>query len=121
MDPPAPFAYVTLLRPDDVGTGIDLPAQLDFAADRTVIPTRAVQDLQLVQRREVPVAGLGGGAALLPTYLVRIAIHQLPAHVVEVLASPGESYVLLGRDVLNLHRVVLDGPNLLFDVEYWFT
>lgn len=28
----------------------------------------------------------------------------------------GELYVLLGRDVLNRHRILLDGPQLAFEI-----
>ncbi len=116
VEPPAPFLHISLRRPDGSGTAIDLPAQLDTAADRTVIPARVVEQLQLVRLREIPVAGFGGSVALLPTYLVQAAIHQLQPHAIEVIASPGESYVLLGRDLLNQFRVLLDGPNLLFEI-----
>jgi len=36
---------------------------------------------------------------------------------IEVLANRDEPYVLLGRDVLNRHRIVLDGPQLLLDID----
>jgi hypothetical protein len=34
----------------------------------------------------------------------------------EVAASDGEIYALLGRDLLNHYRVVLDGPNLILEI-----
>jgi hypothetical protein len=60
----------------------------------TVIPWRIVDELQL-----------------------QIQIHQLEAVAVEVLADRSEPYVLLERDVLNRHRVVLDGPQLILDLD----
>jgi hypothetical protein len=35
----------------------------------------------------------------------------------EVLANRDELYVLLGRDVLNRHRIVLDGPQLVLEID----
>ena len=60
VDPPAPFVHVTL-RCRETGTELaDLPAQLDTAADRTVIPGKLVKQLGLVPLDELPVAGFRG-------------------------------------------------------------
>jgi hypothetical protein len=45
-----------------------------------------------------------------------MAVHNLPVQLVEVVASPGESWVLLGRDILNAHRALLDGPQLFLEI-----
>lgn len=87
-----------------------MPAQIDTAADRTVIPGGLVARLDLVPLDELPVAGFGGQVLLVRTYLVELAIRGLSTRVVEVFAHEGEPFVLLGRDVLNGHRLVLDGP-----------
>ncbi len=44
------------------------------------------------------------------------AVHSLPPQTIEVVASPGESWVLLGRDVLNSYRALLDGPQLAVEI-----
>ncbi|CAN5760668.1 hypothetical protein BH23PLA1_BH23PLA1_34350 [soil metagenome] len=56
------------------------------------------------------------GVKLVPTYLVELAIRGLPTQPVEVFAHAGEPYVLLGRDVLNQHRLLLDGPGLALEI-----
>ncbi len=117
VSPPAPFIHVTLLCREAGTQRADLPAQLDTAADRTVIPGALVEQLGLVPLDELPVAGFGGQVFLLPTYRVELAIRNLPSAAREVFAHPGEPFVLLGRDVLNHHRIVLDGPGLTVDVE----
>jgi hypothetical protein len=99
-DPPAPFVYGTFQNPADSTELHDVPVQIDTAADRTVLPDHVVQALGLA----------------LPTYAVRVAIHQLPAKTIKVVASSGEPWVLLGRDVLNDHRLCLDGPQLTFEI-----
>jgi hypothetical protein len=38
VEPPAPFVHVTLRRPGQDQASEELPAQIDTAADRTVIP-----------------------------------------------------------------------------------
>jgi hypothetical protein len=49
--------------------------------------------------------------------MVRYAYNQqIYPITVKVVASPDEPYALLGRDVLNKHTIVLDGPNLILEV-----
>jgi hypothetical protein len=92
--PPAPFVQVTV-RCQEAGTErTDLPAQLDSAADRTVIPGGLVEQLGLVPLDEVAVGGFGGQVYLLPTYRVELAIRNLPSAAREVLAHPGEPFIL---------------------------
>lgn len=114
--PPAPFVHVALRRPDGAAEAKDLPAQLDTAADRTVIPSSLVEALSLAPMGDVLVAGFGGNITTLPTFLLTLEIRQLPALTVKVVASPHEPYVLLGRDVLNQFRIVLDGPQLALEI-----
>jgi hypothetical protein len=52
----------------------------------------------------------------MPSYPVQVAIHDLPAQTLEVVGSAGESWLLLGRDVLNARRLLLDGPQLVLEI-----
>jgi hypothetical protein len=58
----------------------------------------------------MPVCGLGGRVDVLSIYLVELVVHDYPPIRVPVLAGENEPFVLLGRDVLNHFRVLLDGP-----------
>ena len=117
LNPPAPFVRVSVrcsLKQDIIES---CNAQIDTAADRTVLPQRIVQFLNLPERGVLQFQGFGGRVLNIPCYLVEISVHDLPP--VEVMAILGESepYILLGRDVLNFHRLLLDGPNLAFEIE----
>jgi hypothetical protein len=117
IEPPAPFLHVVLQNP---ATGEQLrpvPAQIDSAADRTVLPESVVQALQLAQMGTMVVGGLGGITLSLPTYAVLLGVHDRTPQPVKVIASTEEKWVLLGRDVLNAHRVVLDGPQTALELE----
>jgi predicted aspartyl protease len=114
---PAPFIHVMLRRPDGATTVEEIAALVDSGADRTVIPSRFVSGLGLVQMGQLTIAGFGGQISQSPTYLVEVTIRKAKPVVVVALASEGESYVLLGRDVLNHFRVVLDGPQLVVEIE----
>jgi hypothetical protein len=81
-----------------------------------VIPGGLVARLGLVRLDELPVAGFGGQVMLVATYLVELSVRGQPSHPVEVIAHEGEPHVLLGRDVLNRYRLLLDGPGLALEI-----
>lgn len=64
--------------------------------------------LALPQIGTIVTGGVGGITQTMPSYPVQLAIDNLQTQDVEIVASAGESWVLLGRDVLNAHRLVLD-------------
>jgi hypothetical protein len=72
--------------------------------------------LGLIPLDEMPVAGFGGQVFLVATYAIEVALSSLPPRPAEVIAHADEPYVLLGRDVLNYHRLVLDGPSLVLEL-----
>jgi predicted aspartyl protease len=116
VTPPAPFVYVTLRSPDTAQVSGELPAQLDTGASRTVIPWAALEDLGLIELDQISNIGVGGHVTTMPTFLVQLEIRQLRALTLEIVAIKEEPYVLLGRDVLNNYRIVLDGPQLRLEI-----
>jgi predicted aspartyl protease len=116
VEPPAPFVYVSLRCPR-MGISVhDLPAQIDTAADRTVIPGSLVDPLGLEFVDTIDAAGLGGRVFAVSAYLIELTIRTLSPHKVIAIAHGDEPYVLLGRDVLNRHRLLLDGPGLALEI-----
>jgi hypothetical protein len=115
-NPPAPFVHVALRCPQTGKELTDVPAQLDTASDRTTVPWNVVEALALVQIDEALVESYGGEIAAVPVFNVRVVIRQLPPIDLNVFSRKGEPYVLLGRDVLNRYRIVLDGPQLAFEI-----
>jgi hypothetical protein len=117
VSPPAPFVHVTLRCAEMAIELTDIPAQLDCAADRTAIPAHLVTELSLVPLDEIRVSGFGGQEFLVPSYRLELGVRGQPVAIVEVLAHAAEPFVLLGRDILNRHRIVLDGPRLALEIE----
>lgn len=117
VTPPAPFVHVKLRAPEGGQEFGWLPAQVDSAASRSVLPLRLVGDLGLVPLDQIPITGVGGHITTMPTFLVRIELRQLVPLTVEVVAHEDEPFVLVGRDVLNQFRVRLDGPGLWLEIE----
>ena len=93
-----------------------MPAQVDSAADRTVIPGRLVAELGLLPFDELPVGGFGGQVFVLKTYRVELTVKGLQAFLIEVFAHDEERVVLLGRDVLNRYNIGLLGPTQKLEI-----
>jgi Retroviral aspartyl protease len=117
VEPPAPFIHASL-KCLETGKSLDnLPALVDTAADRTVIPGRLVDLLELVPLEEILVAGLGGQVFSAPTYKVELTIRMLLPQKAVLIAHDDEPFILLGRDILNRHRLLLDGPGLTLEID----
>jgi predicted aspartyl protease len=115
--PSAPFVYVTIRTADGASEIGELPAQLDTAADRTVVPMKVVDELAVEPMGNIPIGGVAGHVTLMPTFLVQVEIRLLRSVNVAVVAHREEPFVLLGRDVLNQFRVSLDGPGEVVEIE----
>jgi hypothetical protein len=116
LTPPAPFATVSLRCIATNAAIADLPAQIDTAADRTVLPDAAVQALGLVEDGRLLFQGFGGEIVELPVFLVELRIGTLDPVLVRAALGPAESHVLLGRDVLNRHDLLLQGVQRALEV-----
>jgi len=92
------------------------PAQIDTGADRTVLPAAAVAALGLVEDGRLQFQGFTGKVVELPVFLVDVHVHDLPAITVRAVLGEHEHLILLGRDVLNAHRLLLDGPVLTLEI-----
>ncbi len=117
LRPPAPFVHVTVACPATGNRCADLPAQVDPGADRSVLPDAVVKALALVEDGKLLFQGFAGEVVELPVFLVEIGVHDLPAVAIRATFGEREPHILLGRDVLNAHRLVLDGPNLILEID----
>jgi hypothetical protein len=117
LNPPAPFVNVTLRCPTTATRAEGLPAQVDSAADRTVLPGGVVKGLGLVEDGRASFQGFAGEVIELPVFLVEVQVHDLPPLLIRAALGEREPHILLGRDVLNSHRIMLDGPGLALELE----
>ena len=116
FEPPAPLVHVTI-RSQEAGREVTMvPALMDTGAHMTCIPADLVEILSLQEIRRVNVIGFDGVMTSVPTYLVDVSIREERRVSKEVVASHRETTVLLGRDVLNHYRILLDGPNLTIEI-----
>jgi hypothetical protein len=94
----------------------ELPAQLDSAADITVVPAGWVERLGLIPFGALQVAGFGGVAITARTFLTRLNFRGQEQVVLKIVSSAEESHILLGRDILNRYRILLDGPGGFLEI-----
>lgn len=117
LTPPAAFVYVTLQNPFTGVREQNVPAQIDTAADRTLLPDTLARKLSLPTVDRLRIGGVGGTEQEMPLHPLLLGVHDLPTLRIRVVSSPGESWVLLGRDVLNSYRMLLDGPGMGVEVD----
>src|SRR5262245_21759990 len=117
VSPPAPFVLVTLRNPFTGQESPNVPAQIDPPADRTVLPDALVSALGLEFTGSSLFRGFGGVLTRRPLYGVLLGVHTFPPRLIEVLSHPDEPWVLLGRDVLNEIRALLDGPARALEID----
>ncbi len=112
----APFIDLSVDGIDGTNPTTEL-AQIDTGADRTLVPERLVHQLGLVETDRLDFEVAAGQIVVLPIYLLVVTVPGFGSVHVHVAATDGESHILLGRDVLNLYRITLDGPAELLRIE----
>ena len=115
LRPPAPFLPVRLASLAEHSESITVRAKLDTGADLSAIPTTLIDRLHLMPAGEIEVEGYDSRRSTIQAYDVNLQIDQLSVAGLLVIGF-AEDYVLLGRDVLNRLRILLDGPALTTEI-----
>ena len=107
----APQASIKLSNPINSSQSCQVNAIVDTGAVMTCIPESAIKklDKSLVYSK-IQVREFNGNIQERKTYFINISIANYEHKNIEVLAIPKE-YALIGRDILNQHKVILDAPN----------
>ena len=110
FSPPAPVLPAKLENPSS-GLTVELDGKLDTGADITVIPDSAVQKLDLPPRGTIRIKD----DKERPLYFtnIKIATHNFERVMV---TSLQKEYILVGRDILNQLKILLDGKKLEFEI-----
>jgi len=113
--PPAPYLDIQVAPAGEIDRSISCRAKLDSGASLTVIPLALADDLELLVTDYVDVRAYDGHITTRPIYEVDIIIGSRVFSNVLVTSSHRMN-VLLGRDVMNRLRLVLDGPRQRLEV-----
>lgn len=116
IDPPAPFLQVTLagaIIPEEHEETV--PALLDTGSDITAVPAKLIDPLHLQAIGRLRLEDVEARTTYVSTYAVRLAGAGLTIPYLEVILT-GLDFVVLGRDVVNHFYMLLNGPELAFDL-----
>ncbi|MGQ0603677.1 MAG: retroviral-like aspartic protease family protein [Anaerolineales bacterium] len=114
-EPPAPFLDIQIEHPTQPQRVAQLYAKVDTGADISVIPLSVAQALGLEVAGEVSAMGFNRQVNTYTVYITRLIFPSGQRAHVHVLATVSDETVL-GRDVLNHFRLLLDGPALTLEI-----
>jgi predicted aspartyl protease len=114
FDPPAPVLILQVSSPL-IWAPVATKVLLDSGADITVLPQTIVSQLQLRQVDLLQVYDFDGIPLERPAYSALVKIETSQPQIIRVISGKWD-YGLVGRDMLNQWKVVLDGPKGSFEI-----
>ena len=111
--PPCPAVDIRIETPVNTGKSTSILAQIDTGADFCVIPLRVTHELNLQPYRTNKIEEHDGKESIQDVYRIRITINDFPSFMVDAIYYPfvdEDDYLVLGREALNIFRMLLDGP-----------
>ena len=111
-DPPIPVCNVTVIAPA-TNQSAELTAIVDTGADGTIIPIQHLQRIEARRAYEASMRSQWGERRSVFLYVVDLKIGELILPGVYVVGDELGDETVLGRNVLNELRLLLDGPEEL--------
>ena len=108
--PPMPALEIQLGYPEEALTLGPLTAVVDTGADGTLVPQSLVDEMEAPFVDDVRVRSHWGEWRNMQLFTVDIGIGKLRLPAVEVAGDDRGQEIVLGRNVLNRLRLLLDGP-----------
>lgn len=111
-----PITYVTITNTETGASEPAVPMVLDTGADVTILPFQTALDAG-IELGAAPrqVEGIGGMKRDLYEVYVRLGFNGIEVPLWVMVDRPGVG--ILGRDVLDYHRLLFDGPNRTWSAE----
>lgn len=108
--PPAPFVDITIISMAEMLRVGPLAAMVDSGAGSTIVPQRYLDQIHDPPTVEMGLRSQWGERRRVMLYLVDIRIDEINLPAIEVVGDDETDEVILGRDVLNRLRILLNGP-----------
>jgi predicted aspartyl protease len=114
--PPIPTCQV-YLGPGGGETRLGpLEALIDTGADITVIPIHYLRQIKAKRVSRGKARSLWGDTRTVDIYAVALAVNGLQVAALQTLADDQGEEIVLGRQVLNRLKIVLDGPAAVMEI-----
>ncbi len=115
FNPPAPLALVTLRNTETDATCSDIPMLIDSGGDVTLLPRNAAEfiGLQSLPDKGYELAAFDGSLTVAPVVLAEMIFLGKSFRGQFLLLD--QEIGILGRNILNVIPILLDGPNLNWD------
>ena len=107
--PTAPVLEVVFVSSEFAISSKPVIATVDTGADGTFVPVKLLERIQAPVGKVRRARSLWGEWQSFPTFLVDVRLGDVTFPGIEVVGYDGDELVL-GRDVLNKMRLLLDGP-----------
>jgi hypothetical protein len=114
-NPPAPVAYVTLRNSATGAVFSNVPMLIDSGADATLLPSQAIEELKIEIEKEPTFEVQGFDGQIKQLKSVKLELYLLDKKFVGEYLLVDQPVGILGRNVLNNVRILLDGPNEKWD------
>lgn len=111
FDPPAPVAYVILRNPATGALLSDVPMLIDTGADATLHPSSAVEQLGIKPEEDTDFEVQIFDGEIKWLKLARLELYFLDKKFAGEYLLMNRSMGILGRNILNSVRILLDGPH----------
>ncbi len=114
--PPLPVLHIHLRVPDTARIHGPVQAIIDTGADMTIVPLPWLEGIAAPELDEVRLRSHWGEYTSATTYMVDIQVGKTILPALEVVGDPYSTEALIGRNVLNMLLLLLDGPQQFVDV-----
>jgi predicted aspartyl protease len=108
--PPIPVVQIWLGYPDESLSLGPLEAIIDTGADGTIVPGSFIDDLDAPFVDNAWLSSQWGESFAVKMFAVDIGLGNLRLPSVQVVADERSHEIILGRNILNRLRLLLDGP-----------
>lgn len=117
FNPPAPLALVTLRNTENGATRTDVPMLIDTGGDVTLLPKNIAEliGLPILPDKGYELAAFDGSLTLAP--VVRAEMIFLGKSFRGQFLLMEQEIGILGRNIINSIPLLLDGPNLSWDIK----
>jgi hypothetical protein len=115
FEPPAPVVTIEIIHPTQKNIKTFIEMQLDSGSDVTCIPAEINNEIPHLRSGYLVAEDYNGDQVRQTTRFITVKIGQNEFPAIEALEINGE-IGLLGRDILNKYRTILNGPKLEFDL-----